>query len=220
MIGNAWLDLPITMRIERTLNSSTGETMFYGQTCSFEDITKTNPGLFLEPLSTSGNETAWYPYLFVDDMRIHDWWQAESPAIWADILLGGWMGDREYVTPADMEGPVTFGQYLYLGGLRLRFKNNTTVDCSPTQVLLWSEFRWNGTEWSTSSGTWDSMSKNRFLGESAASLIVQFPVDWTSVGSWAVALAVIVGGLSVLELYRRHGRDDGVSGVENGVQGE
>lgn len=85
------------------------------------------------------------------------------------------------VSPVDMQGAVRFGQYLYLHDIRLYFQNNVTADCSPNDLLLWTEFQWNGTTWTNSSEIWSSMYKQTVIGSQVADLSVVYPLNTAQV---------------------------------------
>lgn len=208
MIGLTWISGSITMEVRRELNSSTGELRGYQHGFTIEPINAVQPPLSLEILGIGVDEIRRYPYVYLNSTCSVDFWKDREAQFimyrswpfwntryWAAFWQGG-------AWPEQMSGNVTFGQYIYLDGIRLYFENGIVMDSSPSHLLLWAEFRWNGSDWATSSGVWDSMNRDDFIDETAASLTVSFPAAWTNI----IILTSIVSVTIVLVIMYRKRR--------------
>lgn len=206
VVGNIWIDAPIIMSIYEKLNSSTGELDRYMLAFSLENTINSNPPLSLRALGIGIDEICRYPYVHAELGESFDYWENATP----DFIM---YRPYAFLTPSHseeigggaawpymMQGAVTFGQYLFLDGIKLYFEDNITIDCTPHQLLLWAEFQWNGTDWSTSTGIWDTMSKDTFIDSSVTNLIVWFPLNWLQ----TILLVGVVSIIVVIIYVKRH----------------
>ena len=204
LLGETWIDAPITMNVVEHHDPYTGELDMYMTGFMFDWTTAFNPFLAPGLLGIGIDMYGCYWYSYNSTGKVRDEWKDGSPSwigfrkwpFWA--TRGGEGTYAESALPDAMQGAVRFGEYLWLNNIRLYFQNNVTVECSPNSLLLWADFQWNGTNWTVTSQIWDSLSKQTDLGSRNATLSVAYPLDPAK-----TIIIIAVPSLVALIAYRK-----------------
>jgi hypothetical protein len=206
VLGEMWIDAPITMDVIEHHDPYTGELDMYMTGFRFDWITAFNPLLAPGLLGIGIDTYNCYWYSYNSTGKVHDEWEEGHPSwigyrkrpFWTTTAGEGYYD--ESALPGAMQGPVRFGEYLLLHNIRLYFQGNVSVLCSPDSLLLWADFQWNGTNWTISSQIWDSLSKQTVLGSRNATLSVVYPLD-------PVKTIVVIAVPSIVALIAYRKRD-------------
>jgi hypothetical protein len=149
-----------------------------------------------------------YPYSYINGTRQSDWWVTGIPQYEMYRPYKFWTptgGEGSSVGEAwldDLPSPVTIGEYLWLDGIHVCLSSGQNSSCTPSRLLLWTEFRWNLTAWSVQTTIWDSLYKAEVLGDTAVSLEASIPVGFLGYGLIASSL-VIAFCVSIYYLWKR-----------------
>ena len=183
LIGETWIDAPITMNVVEHHDPLTGELDMYMTGYTFDYLVASNPPLAPGLLGIGFDWYGCYWYSYNSSGKVFDEWEDGNPSWSGYRKWPSWTATRsegmysESVLPDVMQGAVRFGEYLWIHDIHLYFQNNVSVLCSPDSLLLWADFQWNGTSWTVTSQIWDSLSKQTDIGLRNASLSVAYPLD-------------------------------------------
>jgi hypothetical protein len=204
VLGETWIDAPITMNVEEHHDPLTGLLDQYMTGYTLDPIVASNPLLAPGLLGIGFDWYGCYWYVYNSSGRVHDEWEDGHPS-WSGYRKFAWWtttgGEGIYsgsALPDEMQTGVRFGEYLWLHDIHLYFQNNVSVLCSPDSLLLWADFQWNGTSWTISSQIWDSLSKQTDIGFRNTTLSVAYPLDPAK-----TLVVIAVPSLVALIAYRK-----------------
>jgi hypothetical protein len=204
VLGETWIDAPLTMNVEEHRDPYTGDLLGYMIGYTFDYIAAFNPLLAPGLLGIGVDWFLYYPYFYNSSGKVYDFWERgqfeeagrrEWPFWGTTGGEGGYLGD---VRPSELDNGSRWGQYIWLHDIRLYFQGNVSVLCSPNSLLLWAEFQWNGTSWTVASQIWGSLSKQTDIGSRNATLSVAYPLDPVK-----TTIIIAVPSLVALIAYRK-----------------
>ena len=149
-----------------------------------------------------------YPYSYINDTRQSDWWAKGTPEyemhrpdeFWTPTAGEGlWIGEARL---DNLTSPVTIGEYLWLDGIQVCLSSGQHSSCTPSYLLLWTEFRWNLTTWSVQTTIWDSLYKAEVLGNITLTLEASIPFGFLGYGLISSSLAIPLC-VSIYYLWKR-----------------
>ncbi len=204
VLGETWIDAPLTMNVEEHHDPLTGELDLYMTGYTFDYLAAFNPLLAPRLLGIGFDWYGCYWYSYNSSGKVYNQWQDGHPT-WSGYrkwpcwtTTGGEGTYSGSAFPDSMQGPVRFGEYLSLHNIRLYFQGNVSVLCSPNSIVLWAEFQWNTIDWTISSQIWDSMSNQTVLGSRTATLSVEYPLDPAK-----TIIIIAVPSIVALIVYRK-----------------